>query len=191
MVRATPVIAAATIVAIGGWMLLGEIRRRRAMATLVSAHDHDHGYAHDHAHDHPHGNTHDDALPEGSHRHAGVVHSHVPASGTAITWRSLFALGLAGGLIPSVSALLILLGTIAAGRAAFGVVLVVAFGLGMALVMTGVGLAMVFARSRLDRLPAASGLGRAAVHAPLLAAVFVFGLGLWLTQQALFGAPVF
>ena len=52
-------------------------------------------------------------------------------------------LGLAGGLIPSTSALLILLGSIAAGRPTFGFVLVVAFGLGMAAVMTGVGLALV------------------------------------------------
>ena len=60
-------------------------------------------------------------------------------------------LGLAGGLIPSTSALLILLGAIAGGRAAFGIVLVVAFGLGMAAVMTGIGLALILARGRIDR----------------------------------------
>ena len=98
--------------------------------------------------------------------------------GPRISWRSLFVLGLAGGLIPSTSALLILLGSIAAGRPAFGFVLVVAFGLGMALVMGGIGLALVFARGRLDRVDAASSLGRASQFVPLVASVLVFGLGL-------------
>ena len=49
-------------------------------------------------------------------RHGGIRHTHLPPAGTTITWRSLFVLGLAGGLIPSTSALLILLGSIAAGR---------------------------------------------------------------------------
>ena len=75
-----------------------------------------------------------------------------------ITWRSLFVLGLAGGLIPSTSALLILLGAIAAGRPGFGFVLVVAFGLGMAAVMGGIGLVLVLARERLERVPAGPAL---------------------------------
>ena len=77
-----------------------------------------------------------------------------------MTWRSLFALGLAGGLIPSTSALHILLGSIAAGRPGFGVVLVVAFGLGMAAVMGGIGVALVLARGRLERAGVGGPLGR-------------------------------
>lgn len=100
-------------------------------------------------------------------------------------------LGLAGGLIPSTSALLILLGSIAAGRPAFGFVLVVAFGLGMAVVMGGIGLGLVLARGRLDRVDAASTLGRASGFVPLAAAVLVFGLGLYLTVQAVSGNATF
>ena len=92
-----------------------------------------------------------------------------------------------GGLIPSTSALLILLGSIAAGRPAFGFVLVVAFGLGMALVMGGIGLALVLARGRLDRVDAGSPLGRASSFVPLAAAFLVFGLGIYLTIQAVAG----
>jgi ABC-type nickel/cobalt efflux system permease component RcnA len=110
--------------------------------------------------------------------------------GSVLTWRGLFILGLAGGLIPSTSALLILLGSIAAGRPAFGLILVVAFGLGMAAVMTGVGLAMIFARTRLDRMPSRSSLGRLAAIAPLVASLAVLGLGLVLTWQAVVGKPV-
>ena len=176
VVRGAPVVAAVTIVAIGGWMLLAELRRRlatRSTATIHGAHDHDHdGENHDH------------------HRHGGLTHSHLPPAGSTISWRGLIALGLAGGLIPSTSALFILLGSIVAGRPAFGFILVVVFGFGMALVMTGVGLAMVFARTRLDRLPSGSGFGRLARHAPLVAAVVVLAFGLYLTAQAIGGRPV-
>jgi nickel/cobalt transporter (NicO) family protein len=173
VVRGAPIVAAVSIVAIGGWMLLGEGRRRRAAA----AHAHDH----DHEHPHPHDDDHE-------HAHGGIAHSHRPPAGT-ITWRGLFALGLAGGLIPSTSALLILLGSSAAGRPAFGFVLVVAFGIGMAAVMAGIGVALVLARGRLDQVDARSPLGRAGAVAPLVAAILVFGLGCYLTVQAVGGAP--
>lgn len=175
--RITPVIAAVSIVAIGGWMLAGEVRRRaRRPAEAADEHGHEHDHGHDQTHEH-------------EHSHGGVPHSHLSPSGSTLTWRGLFVLGLAGGLVPSTSALLILLGSIAAGRPAFGLVLVVAFGLGMAAVMTGVGLAMILARGRLDRLPRASALGRLAAAAPLVASVAVFGLGIVLTWQAIAANP--
>ena len=152
---------------IGGWMLAGEVRRRRPWAR--------HPRTEEHRHDH-------DLL----HSHGGSSQSHVPAPGSALSWRSLFAMGLAGGLIPSTSALLILLGSIAAGRPVFGFVLVVAFGLGMAAVMSVLGLGIVFARDRLDRLRG-RGLGRLPDVVPLVAAVLVFGLGIYLTVGAVRG----
>lgn len=217
VVTATPVIAALSIVAIGGWMLLSEGRRRwRARLALTAAnhlhdhanehqHDHDHDHAQEHghahgqgpahehahgpAHDHPHGlsPSHDAAPSSGEHSHGGVRHSHLPADGSTISWRSLFVLGLAGGLIPSASALLILLSSIAAGRPAFGFVLVVAFGLGMALVMGSIGLTLVLARGRLDRVNQSSPLARASAYLPLVASFVVFGFGLFLTFQAVSG----
>ena len=93
-------------------------------------------------------------------------------------------LGLAGGLIPSTSALLILLGAIAGGRSAFGVVLVVAFGLGMAAVMNAVWLALIFARGRLDGVATDSLFGKLRTWMPLAAACLVLGIGLYLTVQA-------
>ena len=229
--RAAPVVAAVTIVTIGGWMLLAEIRRRwarrRALADAAASpsdhvhaadhahshgssgsHDHarpgEHEHKHDDQHEHGHGNgdehahadehehehEHEGEDDAGMHSHGGVRHTHLPPTGSSLSWRGLFALGLAGGLIPSTSALLILLGSMAAGRAAFGLVLVVAFGLGMALVMSTVGLAMILARSRLDRMPSRSALGRLAAVAPLLASVAVLTLGVVLTWQAVAGRPV-
>ena len=209
VVRTAPIVAAISIVAIGGWMLLGEARRRIGeRGRLAHSHghgpdhdphgsgDHDHGHhdAHSEGHEHghaAHGHPHH-AEPEGpgEHRHGGLTHSHLPEQGGTISWRSLFVLGLAGGLIPSASALLILLGTIAAGRPAFGFVLVVSFGLGMAAVMGGIGLALVLARGRLDRVDTASWLGRVTAHLPLLASCLVLGFGIYLTIQAVSGATV-
>jgi hypothetical protein len=61
----------------------------------------------------------------------------------------------------------------------------------MASVMSAVGLAMVFARGRLDRVSGATRLGRVATAVPLLAAVAVTGIGLVLTWSAVAGQPVF
>ncbi len=133
-----------------------------------------------HGHDHA-----PDPSRHRHHSHGGMTHSHLPPAGSTITWRSLFVLGLAGGLIPSTSALLILLGSIAAGRPAFGFVLVVAFGLGMAAVMGGIGLVLVLARDRVDRLPAGGSVTRLREAVPLVASVVVLGFGLILTAQAL------
>jgi ABC-type nickel/cobalt efflux system permease component RcnA len=125
----------------------------------------------------------------GEHSHGGRPHRHAPAPGTTLSWRSLFALGLTGGLVPSTSALFILVGAIVAGRTLLGLVLVVAFGFGMASVMTAVGLAMVFARTRLDRVPRSTSLGRFASFVPLVASVAVVGIGLVLTWTAIAGRP--
>ena len=184
VVKSAPIVAAISIVAIGSWMLFGETRRRWRLRTAAAerAHEHDHGA------DHDHDRTEHDAA---EHSHGGVRHSHLPTAGSTISWRSLFVLGLAGGLIPSTNALLILLGSIAAGRPTFGFVLVVAFGLGMALVMGGIGLALVLARGRLDRVDATSRLGRISAYVPIAAAVLVFSLGIYLTIQAVAGKTTF
>ena len=87
------------------------------------------------------------------HSHEGHVHSHLPpgADGERLTWRSLLALGISGGLLPCPSALLALLGAVAVGRAGFGLLVVVAFSLGLAATLTGVGLLFLYAGRFLER----------------------------------------
>ena len=210
VVRWAPIVAAVSIVLIGGWMLFAEVRRRRAARASGHAHEPDHAHAevngHDHRHahapEHAHAHAPEHAHPpahshraishrheSASHSHGGVTHSHARSPGSSITWRSLFLLGLAGGLIPSTSALLILLGSIAAGRPAFGFILVVAFGLGMAVVMGGIGFALVAARDRVDHVELGAGLARLREAVPLVASVVVLSFGLVLTAQALGGPP--
>ena len=216
--RIAPVASGVLVLGIGGWLVVSQVRARRWRRTQetqdrrdASAHEHQHEGTHDHEHTHEgtqqHEHTHargvsdapsnppgaadpresepDDAM----HSHGGLRHSHLPAGTARVGWRNLFVLGLAGGVIPSTNALIILLSTIATGRAVYGLVLVVAFGLGMAIVLGGVGLALVFARDRVDRLPSRSSLGRLAPHAPLLAGALVLTLGVYLTGAAIGAVP--
>lgn len=67
-------------------------------------------------------------------------------------------MGVAGGLVPSPSALVVLLSAIALSRTAFGIVLIVGYGLGMAATLTAAGLLLVRVRDRFQRRDA----GRAA-----------------------------
>jgi ABC-type nickel/cobalt efflux system permease component RcnA len=166
-----PIASGLTVVAIGGWLLIGQARafRARRMARGPSPL----GPDADHIHSHPH-----------DHRHEAP-----PAA--PIGWRSLFVLGLAGGLIPSTNALIILLAAINVDRPAYGLVLVIAFGLGMAVVLGGVGLGLVVARDRLDHLPSASSLGQLASYIPVGAACLILGLGLFLTGQAIGSGPAY
>jgi ABC-type nickel/cobalt efflux system permease component RcnA len=98
--------------------------------------------------------------------------------------RGLFALGLSGGMIPSVSALLVLIGSISIGRPEFGIVLTVAFGLGMAVVLVGIGLALVYARGLVERFPQARPL-RLSSRLPVVTAAIVLMAGLLITGQGL------
>jgi ABC-type nickel/cobalt efflux system permease component RcnA len=86
-------------------------------------------------------------------RHRRHHHHHHPHEHDAppVGLRALIAMGFAGGLVPSPSALVVLLGAIALGRAWFGVVLVIAYGLGMAATLTGAGVLLLRARRALDR----------------------------------------
>jgi ABC-type nickel/cobalt efflux system permease component RcnA len=133
-------------------------------------------HAHGHGHPHPHGHHHHD------HGHG---HDHRPA-GRPLGRRGLVALGLAGGLVPSPSAVVVLLGGIALGRAWFGVALVLAYGLGMAATLTGVGLLLAHLRTRMDRrlhLPAGSLLARLGRLLPAVTASVIVVVGLTLAAS--------
>ncbi|HZA80356.1 MAG TPA: high frequency lysogenization protein HflD, partial [Actinomycetes bacterium] len=100
--------------------------------------------------------------------------------------RGLVALGLAGGLVPSPSAVVVLLGGMALGRAWFGVALVLAYGVGMAATLTGVGLLLAHLRTRVDRrlaVPAGSPLARAGRLLPVATASVIVAVGVALAAQ--------
>ncbi len=118
---------------------------------------HEHSHAHVHsAHTHSHGDrqrSHPHGVHEHTHSHGGHIHSHLPpgADGSKVSVRSLVALGVSGGLVPCPAALVLLLSAISLGRLEFGMVLVVVFSMGLAVVLTGIGLLMVWARRLFER----------------------------------------
>ena len=153
-------------------------------------HGHGHSARHEHAHEHPHDHPHPAV---GTHSHGPLTHSHLPDPDARPGTRGLLAVGLAGGMVPSPSALVVLLGGIALGRVWFGVLLVVAYGAGMALALVGTGLLLVKARDRMHRWAAgrasprlsAAGLWLArALPAITAAAVLVVGVGVALRGLA-------
>jgi len=131
------------------------------------AHDGEAGHGHDHDHDHDHDHAHDviqdshTTTPAHAaalmHSHGGSAHSHLPpgALSDKISWRSLLALGISGGLVPCPSAMVLLLAAVALNKTAYGLLLVVAFSVGLATTLTAVGLTFLYARNRFRR-PAAS-----------------------------------
>jgi len=109
-------------------------------------HGHSHLYGNGHAHDHSHADT--------MHSHGGgAMHSHLPpgASGEKVTWRSLLTLGISGGLVPCPSAMVLLLAAVALNKTAYGMLLVGAFSVGLAITLTAVGLAFLYARNRFGK----------------------------------------
>ena len=121
-----------------------------------------------------------------THSHGGRAHTHAPLPDGPLSWRSLAAMGVAGGLVPSPSALLVLLSATALGRAWFGVVLVVAYGVGMAVTLTAAGLLLLRARAALDRRGWSLGPGRSLARLlPLGTAGVVVLVGLGLVLRGL------
>jgi nickel/cobalt transporter (NicO) family protein len=98
-----------------------------------------------------------------------------------LSWRGLIAMGAAAGLIPCPSALVVLLGAIAQGEIALGMVLIVAFSVGLAATLTLLGLAVVYAGRTLGRLPIPHRLTHAL---PTASALLIVGVGVVLTVQA-------
>ncbi|MFF4546146.1 sulfite exporter TauE/SafE family protein [Streptomyces sp. NPDC001406] len=112
---------------------------------MSTAHAHHHDHDHGHTHDHDHGHAHPHAV---EHTHGGFTHTHP----TAPTLRGTILLGFAGGLVPSPSAVVVLVGAAALGQAWFGLLLVVAYGVGLALTLTAAGFAVVKLGTGINRV---------------------------------------
>ena len=163
---------------VGVGLLTRAVRARRARA---------HTHAHHHASPDPAPHKHA-PHEHAPHAHGGRVHSHAPVDPERpLHWRSLVAMGFAGGMVPAPSALVVLLGAIALGRTWFGVVLVVAYGLGMAVTLTAAGLLLVRARRVLDvRAARRVGAGRLddiARVLPLATSSLIVVVGLYLAAR--------
>jgi len=93
----------------------------------------------------------------------------------------------AGGLVPSPSALLVLLAAVALGRTIFGIVLILGYGVGMALAFTAAGLLLVRLRGGLARITRTRTVTWVLTVLPLLTALLVLIVGVGLVLRALAG----
>ncbi|MGH9803023.1 MAG: nickel/cobalt transporter, partial [Blastocatellia bacterium] len=114
-------------------------------------------------------------------------HSHLPPGtdgkdDSPITWRSLLAMGVSGGIMPCPSAYLLLFGAAAVNRIGYALVLIVFFSLGLASVLTAVGLAFVYGGKLFGKISRANKLMKVI---PVLSALVITVLGAVICYQAL------
>lgn len=173
-------LAAILVVGIGLWVVWLRARAWRAQRAGSVDHHHHHDHADGHSHDH-HGEHSHDHGGHGHHHHGEGGHGHSHAPPPDLSVRALAAAGVSAGLLPCPSAMVLMLGAISLGRTAYGLVLVVAFSLGLAVVLSAIGLLFLYARRFMDRLPLG---GRIANAVPVVSAIVIVGLGLMLTVRA-------
>jgi len=147
-------VSALLIVAVGLSVLRWRLREWRKHSP---AHDHHHGDGHDH-------------------------HHHTHAADQALSARRLLGIGISGGIVPCPTALVVLLAAISLHRVGYGLILILAFSLGLAAAMTGIGLVAVSAKRAFERVDFNGGLIRLL---PAISALVVLGLGLAMTVRAL------
>jgi ABC-type nickel/cobalt efflux system permease component RcnA len=155
------------VVGMGFWMLYRQLTGRTDHLHIGGGHQHDH-----HGHDHHHGGT------DHYHDEHGNAHSIVAQD---VRWWNLIVLGLAGGIVPCPSAIIVLIAAINNGAMTRALPLVLAFSAGLAGVLVAIGLLVVtskrFAGSHF-------GASRLFHFLPLLSALLVTGIGLWLCYDA-------
>jgi ABC-type nickel/cobalt efflux system permease component RcnA len=120
------------------------------------------------------------AHARGHERDHHYSHEHIPPEGGGL--RGLIGVGVSGGLLPCPTALVVLLAAISLHRVGYGLVLIVAFSLGLAASVTGIGLVAVTAKRFFARK---SFEGRLIRALPSISAVVVLGLGVAMTFRAL------
>ncbi|MEU8362919.1 High-affinity nickel-transporter [Nonomuraea sp. NPDC048882] len=178
-------VASGVLIAVIGLRLLQNTRHG-----LTYGHGHGHGHRHGHGHAHGHGHGHghsDDSTQQHDHDQGEHGHSHDhDHEQHRSKRRGLIGLGVAGGLVPSPSALIVLLGAIALGRTWFGVALVTAYGVGMAATLTITGLLLVKLVDRLERRASAGRrlAARLSGLAPMGTAAMVVLLGAGLALRS-------
>ena len=111
----------------------------------------------------------------------GHEHHHVPRQGR---WRGLLAVGISGGLLPCPTALVVLLAAISLHRIGYGLVLIIAFSIGLAATITGIGLLAIGARRLFNRT---SFDGPVIRFLPAVSALVILAFGIAMTVRALPG----
>lgn len=151
---------------LGASLLVGRLAAwsRASSAHIDGSQPEQHGHnPHEHGHG-PDGHTHD-----------------LPAGADPLSARGLTALALAGGILPAPSALIVMLAAINAHRAGYGVALVIAFSVGLAVSLIVIGTGALKAREVMaERLSSTAGR-----LLPVLSAAAIVGVGVFLSFRSL------
>ena len=158
------------IVGIGGWLLAKNMKQYYT----GKVHNHGHDHSHDHGHEHSHGDGH-------THSH-GIGHTHTHVSTERTGFWSLLSLGISGGIVPCVDALIGLLFAITLNKLTWGIIILCAFSLGLAAVLVAIGILMVMAKPVIERF---TGRGIWLQRLPIISATVVILLGAVLVFKAL------
>ncbi|MER7496647.1 nickel transporter [Streptomyces pharetrae] len=182
-------IASGALVTAAGVGLVHRAWRNRGHAHVhTHGHEHAHAHGHEHAHAHGHEPPHADEPGQGTepgdepHRRPHThphPHPHPHTHPHRPSLRGTLFLGFAGGLVPSPSAVVVLVGAAALGKAWFGLLLVLAYGAGLALTLTAAGFAVFRLGAGVARALRPTGRLTAALRrtAPLGSASVVLALG--------------
>ena len=167
------------IIGLGTWLLVNHLRGRGFGHSHEEEHHHDHSHEEEHHHDHPHG--------EHDHSHEEEHHGHSHETPSKVTLGSLLTLGISGGIVPCPGALVILLLAVALHRIAFGLLLLVAFSVGLAAILIAIGVLIVKARPLVERF---SGDGRWIQRLPIASAVVIIVVGCAITLRTLMDSGI-
>ncbi|MBW4622441.1 MAG: sulfite exporter TauE/SafE family protein [Cyanosarcina radialis HA8281-LM2] len=158
-------IAGLTVCVVGCWLLVKYLK-----------HPSDSDCHHHHHEGQPGGLSHKIEL----HSHDSHTHTHTQSERKL---GSLIAMGVAGGIIPCPSALVLLLTAIGLNQTAYGMFLIGSFSLGLSAVLVGIGLAVLYARQWLNYLPES---GRMRRYLPVMSAIAVIITGAILTAYSVY-----
>ena len=178
------------VTVLGGRAVAREVRKRLPTAH-VHAHAHPHAHPHEHGHVHAadhHHHGHDDGhahLDDAAHARAHAIPGTAP-----LTFRTAVIAAASGNVAPCPAALVVLLAAISLHRVGYGLALIVAFSIGLALVLTVLGIAVVRSAAWLVARPQFDRVARFAplVTASVIAVVGAFMVGQGFAAQGV-GAP--
>ena len=145
-----------------------------AVARANAERDHARAHAHGHAHDH-------------HHDHAGHGHSHAIPGSAPLRFRSAVVAAMSGGIAPCPAAIVVLLAALHLHRVGYGLVLIVVFSLGLAAILSGLGLAVVRGAAWLGQR---SGFVRLVRLAPFATGGVISIIGAIMLAQGLMGDGV-
>jgi ABC-type nickel/cobalt efflux system permease component RcnA len=172
--RALELVGGLLVAMLGFWLLLRRLSGKADHVHLGGSghhHHHDHDHHHDHHHDHPHDHHHHD------HTH---THSHPIQGG----WRGLIALGIQGGIVPCWDAVALLVAAVTMNQLWWALPLLLAFSAGLAGVLVVIGILVVQTRLLAGKRWENSRFFRLL---PVVSALLVAGLGLWLCYKGASG----